>query len=517
MTPLIFSYRQLRVLLSQRDENGMVLENFITEFTAVTGKLEPRTANVKLERNTDSNGVKRCRFRVFFNLSYHWHQARKVLAATRRDYPIRIFGIDPKRLDLIKGDLPPQIASHLSKATPRLKEWASLSDDCEVLVFDPKLDLDYRSVSNLTDAPILSPFAIIFLAFQSPISLLAWPKAFLAGWKHLGPSYPLLRRRIVSIFLLSLFLVGVQVLSKRALGKLALLSLTSNSVFIEALRARILAEPAGEVDEVQHGIASPQFDPYFLSYSTALKSGAHGKFWIHPLLAPPFCLDPSSSSHFFISETPSNTGVYRALVKVMSDMGSRPSAPIGVEDIPALSQSIAKCAHEFADRGKLIFAIFGGTDLGENFYKSSAFRAEMALAQLIYDRLRVNADIQPVYLPHPTNPKLSSITMPDGAPLQIFDQSQQMYFCADYAFSLYSSAIFEARAMGANAFCAMTTQTGILHESMLDALTCPKETTEKAIQLAISKLATLPTASNKDLSVKIEERLKVFLEGSVGA
>ena len=514
MNPLIFTFQQLKVLLSQRDDNGAIIERFISNLAIATRKMEARTAEYKIDEHSASIRSKRRRFGLFSDIYYHWQQARKVMIKTSLDRPVRIFGIDPTRLELVEGNLQKQIVTHMSKLFPRLNKWSNSGDTCEVIMFDPKLDFGYRSVSALSDTPIMSPLATIFLTLQSPKSILSWPAAFRCGWTHLGPVYSSASRRIVSVLLLSLFLVGIQILIKRSSGKLALLCLTSNSVFLEALRARILADPCGEVDEIQHGIASPQFDPYFLSYKIALSSGLHGKFWIYPLLASPFCLSPVSSPQFYISDKPSNTGIYRSLIKLMSDTGSRPISQLGTESIPTLTKALKRNFSKLAENGDVIFAIFGGTDLGKNFYFGSAFQSEMSLAQVIYDRLSVKAHVQPVYLPHPANPPLSNIKFANGTPLQIFKHSQQIYFCADYAFSLYSSTIFEANAFGALSFCSMPSDTGVLHGSMLDELICPKGVSRKELDSAIAQFAELPSPS-RDLVTKIDERLRRFFEGTV--
>lgn len=514
MSLLAFTYSQLRVLLGQRDESGKSLEAFIAELASATTTM---TSGAPRITRAEARALRTQRRNLgkLADLLHHWRQARKALRITSGKSALRIYGIDPKRLDLVAGDLPGQIAAHLSGAVPGLAEWTGPDDGAARILFDPKLTPRHRSVSDLTELPVLSPFAVMFLALQRPTSLLRWPSTFVQGWRQFGPAHGSLRRRIVSLVLLSMFLTGAHVLLRRAGGQVSMLCLTANSVFLEALRARVLAEPGGAATEVQHGIASPQFDPYFLSYRYALAGRDHGHLTIYPLLAPPFCLPAETTPRFTLSDQSSNSGIFRALVRVLAETGDRTCRPLNDSDIPALTEALAASTAPFCWDDTPVLAIFGGTDLGSDFYTGDAFRSEMALAQVLYGMLKEKGAVQLVYLPHPTNPPLLSITLPDGTPMPIFGESQQMYFCADYALSLYSSAIFEAGAMGAHAFSAMVPDTGVLHDGMLQAIFTPQDLTPGAITDCLSDIAARPCPGASDHKAKIAARLRRFFEGEI--
>ena len=120
MNPLIFTFQQLKVLLSQRDDNGAILERFISNLAIATRKMEARTAEYKIDEHSASIRSKRRPFWLFSDIYYHWQQARKVMIKTSPDRPVRIFGIDPTRLELVEGNLQKQIVTHMSKSFPRL-------------------------------------------------------------------------------------------------------------------------------------------------------------------------------------------------------------------------------------------------------------------------------------------------------------------------------------------------------------------------------------------------------------
>ena len=146
------------------------------------------------------------------------------------------------------------------------------------IVFDPKTALRYASISDKTDRLVLSPLAMIFIAVLrfwrlSPDLALDLARHL---WREVGPCYSRLKGRILAVGLLWIFLLGVAALLRPA-GHAKMLCLTANSTFLEALRAAIAGLPSDlcgpQTIEVLHGINSPTFDPYFLSYRQALGAG----------------------------------------------------------------------------------------------------------------------------------------------------------------------------------------------------------------------------------------------------
>jgi hypothetical protein len=512
MTSLEFTYSQLLALLNQRIENADEFTSLVTDLTDAThGGAKSRIVRENTNKKNQTSSI----LGLFSHLLHHLKQARKALRATNQRQPICIVGIDPKRLNLASGNVLNQVAAHLSSKVDKLAAWTQPIPDTPTLFFDPKTTIRYRSISDLTNLPVLSPMAVMFLAFMRPMSLLKWPSTFMCGWRHIGSSYPSVLHRFVSLFFLSLFLIGANILLRRAGEQANMLCLTANSVFLETLRARVLAKPGGKVLEVQHGIASPYFDPYFLSYKEALANGNHGQLDIYPLLAPPFCLPALQGPRFILSDQPSNSGIFKALVGVLSDSGQRPLRPLTNIDIPALTDAVVASTATVCNDGTPILAIFGGTDLTSDFWTCDSFSAEMTIAQSLCDLLRHRGPVQPVYLPHPTNQKLTKISLPDGTPMPIFEHSQLIFFCADYAFSLWSSTIFEASAMGAHVFSPSGPHRGILHEDMLRLIVTPKVLSKEGLNDCMSDFAARPATESANHKAKISRRIAHFLNGFV--
>jgi hypothetical protein len=516
MSDIGFTFRQLRVLLDTRNTGESVLNDFISTLSNVTssGASPNIVRRATSQLSVAESGTEKLRDQVL----YHWRQAKLALEETKDGNALRFYGIDPVRLELNENyDIEDQFAAHLSGSNQNLAKWMSATPSGKnLLLFDPKFKLDYRSIARFTELPVLSPLSVMALVLFRPSVLLRLPNIFIQGWGTIGSAYDSVRLRVVSVLLLSLFLAGLEIILRRGGNNADLLSLTANSVFLETLRARILSMPDGSVTEIQHGIATPQFDPYFLSYSTALGCGAHGQFDIHPLLAPPFCLAREEKTGFLISDQPSNTGINRALVRVLSQSDKHPQGPISLAQLPVLTAAIEAATSPFYNGQRLVFAILGGTDLGDDYYSGAAFRAELSLVEDLRTRLAVSG-ITPsfVYLPHPTNPVLESIAFADGEVIPIYNQSQLIYFCADYAFTMYSSAIFEAKALGAVAFSAMVPHLGILHPAMLSEIVTPKAMTEHSIAEAVNQLVESQVERYSSPREKIKQRLQRFLAGAV--
>ena len=190
MDPLIFSFQQIKALLTQREESGSTLENFVEQLSTSTERLEANKAKYKANKNYVPASFKRHRFRIIEDFLYHWRQARRLMEATSKNCSLCIFGIDPKRLDLVEGDLPGQIVTHISKSVLSNNVWSDNQGNFETLIFDPKLDIEYRSVSHLTDTLILSPLSIVCLVFQNPKYITTSLRAFKYGWESLDSFRP---------------------------------------------------------------------------------------------------------------------------------------------------------------------------------------------------------------------------------------------------------------------------------------------------------------------------------------
>lgn len=514
-----FALRQLAVLSDTRAENGEVLGEFIVALASLT-QYEPTTKVNYSDFAAASNvkTAKKSKWQFFRYLRFHLGVATRALSSARREETLTIYAIDPNRLDIQPSQsLESALSVHTASDLSVLSAWFHEDNDPKtILAFDPKTAPDYRSISDVISEPAMSPIAIMFLTFLRPTCLLWLPRIYWEGQKILGPSYNTFRKRFVSLLLISVFLLGVTVLARGSGRNLRMLCMTSNSVFLEALRALILAKPTGYVVEIQHGIASPQFDPYFLSYKPALAESGHGKLDIIPLLAPPFCATPTIGKGFALLATPSNTGILRALNRLRKPATSNDQKSSRLDDINFLADAVTGVASPYCRNGVPVVTIYGGTDLGNDFYAGDAFKSEMAIIGKIRQGFSAR-NMSPLYLysPHPTNRPISRISFADGGTIAIFKQSQLSYFFADYAFALYSSSIFEAASLGAYSYSPMAPKTGIFHSFMLETINTPKKLTRQGLDASIDEFVAIDPLEASNHAGKIEGRISKFLHGNV--
>ena len=505
--PMAFAFSQLAVLQEMRAHNAQSLNGFIDDLgRALPDARTPHATTTELAGSHTTTPTLRMRVKTALgHLRRHFFMARRALSAVQKDQDLLIYGLEPNRLDLrVSDNVDRLVKAHM---VPRLSELEGWFDKPAIsLAFDPKTALAHQGLQGHVTAPLLSPLALMFIGLirlyrTNPIKMI---RAFQQGYKAIGPAYPTLFRRSISLAALCLYMNGVQHLLHPT-KRVRFLTLTSNSVFLEALRGIILADPLNHVVEIKHGMASLVFDPYLRSYAPALDKIKGGRFGIHPLLPPPFCHHPITSQRFNFTDQPSNTGVFKALHR-LSDNSTPPQA----------LNDIWQHAAPFCQDGKPIFVILGGTDLGENFYRGDAFTAEMHLVEQCRSRLTARGvDAQFIYMPHPANQPLHSLKFADGQNIEIFYRSQIGYFFADYALSLYSSAIFEAAAFGAQAFSPLPETAGFFPPDMVRKLFTPDQVTPASLDRALDQFCASSTPGATDHKGKITHRFEQNIEGVI--
>lgn len=508
--PITFTFAQLARLQAMRDQNATSLEGFIDELVQATPQAWTPQVSLGAPEHGPATGPKASRWA---HLKRHIRQARQAWRATRGAKTLLIYGVEPNRLDLrVSDDLGTLVQAHLAPDLASTQGWFD-DPTTQTLGFDPKTALSHDGLSSQVTTPCLSPLAVMWIGLTrvwctNPLNLI---RAFRMALKTLGPAYPSLARRVVSLAVLCLFLNGLRHLL-HPVPQVRFLTLTSNSVFLEALRSMVLAQKGGDVVEIQHGVASPIFDPYLSGFGPAIDTIDRGHFTLHPLLGPPFCLPPEQAPRFHFTDQPSNTGIFKALHRLGPD--GTPPLPNLARQKATVLERIWQHAAPYCQADRPVFAILGGTDLGDNFYTGRAFGVEMHLVQAARQRfVAAGQDVQFLYLPHPANPPLAALHFEDGEQIEISSRSQISYFFADYALSLYSSSIFEAAYFGAQAFAPLPAGMGFFHADMLRQLHIPDQVTAIGLNQALDRFCATPAPGAADHRAKIAQRLdRVFTD-----
>ena len=513
-----FASVQLKSLMKTRSINGSVLRAFVDNLEKITSHpATPNFSRSEIGSNNSSklNNMQRSRLTSIW---HHVKMARKAIEQVKKGSKVAFYGIDPKRLDVTKTvSLRQSLHAHTAKSCPQTEDWfgPKIGEWCEV-VFDPKSALSYKSVSDKTDLAVLSPFAMILIAVLRfwRLAPLRSIRTLFTLWRDLAPQYRPLKSKLAAVLLIWGFLLGAAALLCSA-EKVKILCLTSNSTFLEALRALILGIPGGQAIEVLHGINSPIFDPYFLSYKKVLSNNQRGTFVMVPMLAAPFALPPESSGGVKVAATPSNTGILRALKREIATQTITPRQ-LRVSDADNIVDAILLEMKPHCLDGRAMFAILGGTDLDTDYYAGKAFKSEFGLLEMLRSQLAKKSIIpQFVYFQHPTNPPLDRLQFADSTEISLSSQTQLGYFCADYCLGLYSTSIFESAAFGAHVFSPLTQDTEMIYPQMLEAIVVPETPTQQSLDAAVMRFGKLEAPLAADQRTKIKGRVMRYLAGDI--
>ena len=513
-----FALKQIDVLLKFRSKN----DTDLTHFTSTLLKLFQTEKSPSVIATSDQKvftveDKPKSFFKSLKAVVYHWRLSCEILKQAKNKKELKIYGIDPIRLQLQNREsIDSILLSHTKSGIFILEKWFSNRTTNSLTIgFDPKLKLNYQSAKKNVRELILSPWALIFMVFHKPVYLLHFPKIYAEAQKLLRSNFKNTKSLIASSLLISVFLLGGMALRSLVRGEVRMLSMTSNSLFLEALRALILSNSGGQVIEIQHGIATPQFDEYFLSYLPILMGNEFGRLDIIPMLPPPFCADAVSHQNFKLTTQPSNTGIFKTLLELDQKAKVVDNSANGMSKIDAAKINILKFAEQFCTDGVPIFAIYGGTDFSNDYYTNEVFKLEMLLVEMFSEAFFKNQ--QPVkflYLPHPKNKAISQVVSQSKLSICAVRPTQASYFIADYAFALYSSSIFEAASMGSHAYSPMQETFTFFHKRMLQEINIPSTLSKDGILNSIETFVKLKPKQAHDHRAKVLQRVDNFFKNN---
>lgn len=428
---------------------------------------------------------------------------------------IEIISIDTPRLNLnLAANRRDSILSHIAPFNSQLKRWNSHLDTTPKklnVIFDPKFTIfDQRITSDRTSLAC-SPITLILVGFWS--ALRGGPRPLYRLWRDARSlkNAQNWQQNLAGTLSILLFLRGYEVLFSGA--RIAMLSLTANSVFLEALRAAVLSNDQNRVVEIQHGVSNPVSDPFFLSFEEALQEQNGGMLEIVPLLGPPFCLSADQQKHLHLYDEPSNSAICRMFRQAAPEAFGREYTP---EEMAAcIANRLSEDLPAEVKAGLPIFSIFGGTDESRDYYSGNTFKVEMALTGRILKSMRA-LGTRPIvmYHPHPANAPISRLSIDNYGDVPIARNSQLAYFYADMAFSMYSAAIFEAAYLGVKAIAPLAPENGLFYPFFLEGIHHPSAYDHNAIDRCILDFAEANTAPPVDVTYKVIKRVTHFLSGS---
>ena len=509
-----FTIKQMKALMLSRKVNEVTLLNFIDHINNII----KNTRKPNFEKCKTKIKEKNYHLKKISSIIYHLKISFETLKLVKKNSKIAFYGIDPNRLDIKKNvDFQDNIFAHTAINSPELKNWFNKKNgDWVEIAFDPKIVFSYKSFSEKFNIPVITPLSVIIITILRfwEINILNAFKILKSLFKNVSPNYPSYKEKLISTLLIWSFLLGLFILFKRA-QKIRMLCLTSNSTFLEILRSFIISTPNGVAIEILHGINTPTFDDYYLSYKKALLKKNKLSFILIPMLADPFKIRSEKKGGFMISKIPSNTGIFKVLKNLIQDYVSI-TKPLSLADTSLLTEVIFKKLGSYGQSVNPIFTIYGGTDLENDYYNSKSFNIEFELLEKLRNQL-AKTEIFPefIYFPHPKNEPLKSLRFSDGKNLTILYETQLSYFYADYAFGLYSSAIFESAAFGAKVFSPITPESNLMHQDMLNYITHPKNKSMKSLKESIAifcKVRKNKTYIHKD---KIKSRIESYFLGKI--
>ena len=513
-----FTIGQIKSLLIARKINEDTLLNFTHIIDDILiNNTKSKIKCLAFQQDEQSQKKNDYNYNFVKSLFYHVKISFKLLNQIKKKSKILIYGIDPNRLHINKKKtLRKNIILHTSYKSKEIKNcFEEIDYEWNEIIFDPKLNFHYRSLDNI-NMPVLSPISVIIIGLLrfwviNPFNVI---KILTRLFLDISPKYSSFKDKLLSPFLILGFLLGFSaILSFNKQVKL--LCLTSNSTFLEILRALIVSLPTGKTLEILHGIITPIFNDYYLSYKKVLSERKLTNFIIIPMLKPPFSLKPVNYGGYKISQNPSNTGIYKVL-KSLIEKNSPLTKPINLKNSEILVQMIYEKLSSYEFNKKPIFSILGGTGLNDDYYNSLAFNVEFELLEKIRQQfLKLHNEPTFIYFPHPNNYQLKTLTFSDGKKIHIAQDTQISYFYADYCFGLYSSSIFEAAAFGVNVFSPITLKSHLFYPEMLQRITIPQNRTLKSLDKSINDFVNKKVVNDLNHKEKIYERVNHFLLGKI--
>lgn len=293
------------------------------------------------------------------------------------------------------------------------------------------------------------------------------------------------KQRIVAFYLYNLF----QYFSKSSPQTNAVF-LTCNNLATEALRwSTIKNSSCHRVIEVLHGIPTIDIEGYFkdlLDTDTTVKE----KLFFVPQI--PIKFEKTIFEQQLLGPGQLSINTYFNC-----------QFPGQKEFLKDLNLAFSDCPDE---ANKIILGVIGGTSHDPNFYLGKAFQIELELiliAKRYFDSCQTPYQI--IYSPHPanSNEQLSEFSFFRENNIKLLNSTPQLWMLADVSFSLFSSAIFEAKYFGSFAYSPLMERDQAFSKEILNIINYPGE----GISLRTSWENVLKIASQNHLDTFIGEKV----------
>jgi len=503
-----------------RDYRNKNLEIFNNLYKRLDGFLDISNRDQKLSRVSPSFYVKFKKllsliFRQFMKLPYYINQASSLRCSRCKQIKsCEAFGIPSSRLDL---DIREGIAPQLEQMTEAIGGGDILnlfSKHCQeqktIILYDPQLESEFWRRSSTSHNEKLFIFDGAFIIFFSLV--LSVTGIFFRGAEELiflrrytkqskaskdGQDIPLYIRIIEA-----LTFITFHSLIKR-LPKHSTSLLTSNSFFVELLRAYILQNKDDrKIVELLHGIIADPTEAWFkrlLSFQDKVKN----HFFIPQVPNLPE-LATLNNKYFLGNKVSINTYLNSFLYKNKKYYGSYKTYALNQLEQLSLNPD-DKC---------LTLTVYGGNNIGENFFNSSAFAVELKiLDKTISYFLKKKIDIKIIYVIHPKHKAIPSRVTDifNQLNVQVLGDSVFTYFITDYCISNISSCLFELNWLGAECFTPIIEADGFYSKNYLKTIHHPNEDGIEALEKSLHEcLAAGLVGYSQNYIEKFNMRLKML-------
>ena len=252
--------------------------------------------------------------------------------------------------------------------------------------------------------------------------------------------------------------------------------LTSNSFFIELLRAFILQNGnSGKIIELLHGIIADPTEKWFFRILNLQEKFDFKRHTLVPQIPNLPELLTINSEYFEENNISINTYLNSFLYQNKKQHGTFNNLASHYLDKLGLRNK----------EKKLILTIYGGTSIEGEFFNSSAFEVEVEiLKKTINYFASKERDIKIIYVPHPANkilPKNVKETF-KNFDVQLLNNSIFTYLITDYCISNISSCLFELNWLGAKSFSPLIEADGFYSKNYLKTIYHPKTDGIKALE-----------------------------------
>ena len=274
---------------------------------------------------------------------------------------------------------------------------------------------------------------------------------------------------------------------------------------VELLRGYILQnEESEKIVELLHGIIAVPTELWFtrlLSFQDAAREKKHFLIPQVPNLPELSMLD---NKYFLENNISINVYLNASLYKNKKLHGSYNAYALNQLEYLSLNP------HDKV----LTITIYGGNNIGENFFGSSAFAVELKILDKIIDYfLKKKIDIKIIYVTHPKHKAIPSRVTDifNQLNVQVLGHSTFTYFITDYCISNISSCLFELNWLGAECFSPMIEADGFYTKNYLKKIHHPNENGKEALENSLQKcLKAGLVRSSQSYIDKFNKRLKMI-------